>query len=498
MPNICSKSNLRNNDVHTLNKELTFIRKQVCAALAGNETGDASIVNIADDQPDTSQSNTIQILNNGDVYVVDVNGVATKITTNASDLLSTNTDNTSYEKSDRIYTPVVPLGSIIYHQIEAGAITDNLIPYTKAGAISSATITKSGNFDSIAVTGGTNTSILHFDDKFICDTQAVIRISVIVTNLNADGSTGTSKIGLGTTGVQNTGDTGTAINHYSFFDVIGKTGVVRGGQTEVASSVTSSGGTLVANGQILDLEFRNDLELGLSILYIVNRSTGEFAVSKSSNASAIDLGMANGKLRVMLTNATYTILSLSVSSSGPRNSIIHVLGDSMANSYNTLSNQTLVGRFRSINPLPIIVSSGNGAYWKTIATLQMQEVFKIQPKYVLIMSILPLGNTAYDPLDAQYAAFIADFNSVMSGIISYGGVPILTKWGASNFYGPTIGNAWNAFLDDQKLNSYPTMQFLDLTQFPTLQYNDFFGHPSSSDWVVIASEVDKVLKTLNY
>lgn len=474
---ICSKTRIKDNSVETLRKELDYIRKIVCSLQGGSGT----IV--------PQDSSSLSFSGDGSVD----NPLTAQVT------LSTNGQNSIISASNGLYSAAIPRGNgVVYHDIEKGGITDGVLAVTKAGALSTATIDKVGNFDRLAVTGGSNTSIITFDDKFVCDTQAIIRFSVKISDLNIDGSSGTSKIGLGTSGVQNTGDTGGVISHYSFFDIIGKTGVTKGGGGgENASIVTASAGTLVANGQILDIEFRNDLKIGQSILTIVNRTTGEFAISKSPVYSTIDMGLANGKLRLMLTNATYINLSLTVSSNAPKNNVVQVLGDSMASSYTTISNLSLVGRFRAISPVPIIVSSGNGAYWKSIATMQMQEVFKIQPKYVTIISILPLNNSAYDSGDSDYAAFIANFNTVINGILSFGGVPILTKWGASNFYGPTIGNAWNTFLDGQKV-LFPAMQFLDLTQFPTLQYNDFFGHPSSSDWVVIAAELDKVLKTLGY
>lgn len=413
--------------------------------------------------------------------------------------ISADPENTTWAKSDGIYSPAIPLGvTVIYHDIEAGAISDTLVSVTKAGALSTATITKSGNFDKLAVTGGSNTSVLTFDDKYVCDTQAIFKLTVKVENLNADGSSGTSRLGLGVTGVQTTGDTGSNYGYYQMVDLIGKTGVNKGGDPETATTIVSSGGTLVSNGDILDIEFRNDMAMAKSIMYIVNRSTGEFVISKSPGLSAVAMGLHNGLLRIMLTNATYTIMSLQVMAGVPRNTVLHVVGDSMGISYNIGTQVSLYTKFTDLTPVPMVISNGNGAYWKTMSTIQIQDVVKIQAKYVLIFSILPLTYTAYDSLDADYPDFIANFDKMMATITSYGGVPIITKWGISNFYGPVIGAAWNTFLDNQKAGPWPQIEFLDLTQFPTLQYTDFFLHPTASDWTVIAPEIVKVLKTLSY
>lgn len=63
---------------YELTQALNRLRRKICCLANG---GSANIVNIEDDQPDLTQTDTIQILNDGTIYIVDDQGVATLLDT---------------------------------------------------------------------------------------------------------------------------------------------------------------------------------------------------------------------------------------------------------------------------------------------------------------------------------------------------------------------------------------------------------------------------------
>lgn len=65
-------SNIMTN--YELTKAITSLRRKLCCIAQEGTAGDVNIVNIDDDQPDTSQTDTIQILNTGEVILVDSSG----------------------------------------------------------------------------------------------------------------------------------------------------------------------------------------------------------------------------------------------------------------------------------------------------------------------------------------------------------------------------------------------------------------------------------------
>lgn len=60
-----------------LTQALNRLARKVCCIASEGTEPDANIVNIDDDAPDLTQTDTIQILNDGSVYLVDADGVAT-------------------------------------------------------------------------------------------------------------------------------------------------------------------------------------------------------------------------------------------------------------------------------------------------------------------------------------------------------------------------------------------------------------------------------------
>ncbi len=71
---------------YELTKIVNRLRRQVCCITSEGTDPDANIIHVDNTVPDLTQADTIQILSNGDIYLVDSEGVATQLSTSISSL----------------------------------------------------------------------------------------------------------------------------------------------------------------------------------------------------------------------------------------------------------------------------------------------------------------------------------------------------------------------------------------------------------------------------
>lgn len=383
---------------------------------------------------------------------------------------------------------------VTYHTLEEGGVTDGILANSKAGALSTATIDKVGIFDRYAVTGGAaSSSAITFSNKHIIDNGAIYRMSLKVTVLNVDGSSAASHIGIGKTGSQLTGDAGAAYNGFATAEVIGKTAHSYGlGNSNM--TVTGSGGTLVSANDIIDVEVWNDLVTGKKNIRVVNQNTGEWLHGISATTeNPTNLGMIAGELRLVLVNITVILLELSIRSAVPSNPLLQAIGDSYSIGFGQTYVETFEPKFSLLTPRNTVMSSGNGGYIYTMNKKALQEVFKINPKYIIIFSILSQFYADYLVGDPDNANYMIQWNSLMTAIIENGIVPIHIKWAPGIYDSNRV--SWNTFLDAQQL-VYPTMKILDLTAEP-LAYTDV-SHPSPASYTIIANRVYSLIQSLGF
>ncbi len=391
----------------------------------------------------------------------------------------------------------LPKQPVYLQRVFPASVVGSLMSVTKNGALSSATNTNNAGYDKFAVSGGTTSSTLVFNNAYVCDTQAVFKATVKVENLNADGSSNSAIFGIGITGVQGSQDTGSNYGGLAAIDLINKTAQNYAFGPNAFTILTAPSGVLVANGDILDIEYRKDQVLGGAFIYVINKNTGATLVGIVTGLDAIYSGLHNGVLTLMMTNASYTLLDVHVLASTGKNPLLHVVGDSLGISYHVSVKQTLNGLFPLNPPYQLISSSGNGAMWDAIDRFQMQDVLKVQAKNVLIISGLPINYDAANSGGGNYAAFKTHWDNVMRAITSYGGTPIVTKFPVVNPIGTQAATVnFNNFIDAQ-VAFYPTLKVLDLTN-SGITIGDQYGHLTAADWAIVTPMVINLLKTLGY
>lgn len=69
-----------------LTKALNTLRRKVCCISSGDTDVEQNIINIDDDIPNLSLLDTVQILNDGSIFLVDGEGVATEVSTTSSEM----------------------------------------------------------------------------------------------------------------------------------------------------------------------------------------------------------------------------------------------------------------------------------------------------------------------------------------------------------------------------------------------------------------------------
>ena len=384
--------------------------------------------------------------------------------------------------------------TLVIQTLPNGAITDGVLSVTKNGAMTTATISKVGQFDKLAVTGGNYTSYIKFNDFFIGDQCYKIKATIKVENLNKDGATGTSYLGFSQYGTQLTQDTGTVYNGGLAVELIGKT-AIRNGFNANGSAVSSpvvSAGTLVASGDVLDLEMQLDPLRIIRTLKVINRSTGEY-VYASHTGSTTSFGIITSTFGIIATNADYTLLDVKLYSSVTK-PIMGFIGDSYGVGYNQTFSTTLTPICNNSLPYEFVTCCGNGGYIYTMANRQMQEIMKTKPTFVVLVTVLSLFYGDFKVTDPDYTNWYAAYNKIIKEVVNYGGIPVMIKWPP----GPYTNNnttQWNAFIDAEVLLN-PTMQVLDLTGY-SFTYSDN-SHPSAADYQLILQSVDALLAANGY
>lgn len=388
--------------------------------------------------------------------------------------------------------------NIVYHELEPGGITDGLNNVILSGAASSATITKAGNYDEVDVTGGNTDSFIAFPDKVICDNDVCIELRVRVANLNKDAITGTSWIGIGSHGVQNAKDTGTLFRSVLVFDLQNRTGVMRGltdTTVTLAASpgVLGTGGVFAIDNDILHLKFKRSSITGRATLIIHNETAKTYVIARTGVLRAPDLGLQAGILRLVVSNATYTILKCESYSSAPENPFAVILSDSFSEGYNAAVTGSLQAMMTRNDPHAYINFGGNGAYMITISKMQLPQALLTGAKYGILISELTAYWGTFRTTHADHAAYTDALNAVFDGFAAAGIIPVMYKYPAGGV-GSANRTDYNLHIDAIK-TARPELIIIDMTG-ETFDYADA-GHPSNADFTKQRNLTDAVLNPLN-
>lgn len=380
--------------------------------------------------------------------------------------------------------------------IPPGAIADGIVSTTKGGALATATYSKMGNFDKIQVVDGNNSAYVRFEDFYVCDNRAIVKAKVKVVDYHPNPAVNTL-LGLGFHQRQLTDDTGSVGMFHIYFDLSDKKIYYRnnssGAFVDVTSSFAVSADTLAASGDIVELTLQRLPELDGFQASFVNTTTGQYICGRFLSPGLISraLQIGNSNLRLDATNGTFALLEFKALSSAPASPFLYVMGDSYASGDVNVMSTLFPSLLQNNANYYTVCGAGNGAYIHSMAKHQLQEVIKLKPHYVLLMSVLSVYYGYYNSGTAKQTEFENSFHNIMKAIRAYGGVAILVKWQLSGG-GYLNGHSatWNAYVDAAVV-AYPGTLVLDLTT----ENLDFAAtaHPSASDHLKIYNQLTALL-----
>lgn len=392
--------------------------------------------------------------------------------------------------------------SVVLAKVIDAGVKNSFLTVGTAGALSTATNNKNGNFDQWVVTGGDNTSELIFPGIKICDNRAVLKAKIKVDSYRTNASL-SSLIGLVCQGIQSSNDTGSVYTFTVLFDLPTKKVYYFDANdavfVEITSLATISSGFAVASGDIVELTLQRKAESNTTYASIVNTSNGEYievSYSVEGGGASAYMGIQNEQIGFSLTNGSYTLVDYTVKSSVPERPLLGIIGDSYASGFDNVPSELfpwLLLNDTTNFPYNVFMAAGNGAYIISMAKFQMQDIFKMKPKYVLFISILSVYYGFFKSGDGDNTIFTNMFNDIIKGILSYGGIPVLALWqSGANGYLNDNGTDWNTFVAASQV-TYPQIKTLDLTNEDLVL--DLDGHPNPADHLKIKNKVIEFFKT---
>jgi len=425
----------------------------------------------------------------------------------AGEYLTTDGTNTSWAavstsrlSNTSIRNMTISSGGVVTNDLPIGAVNDGVLPNTKGGAMTTATISKVGNFDKLAVTGGNQGSYIYFNNLWLSDSALRIKLSVKVENLNKDGVTGTSYLGIVGYGNSFTWDTGTSINWGAVGELIGK-GIgfynylvnYEGGDTSAVSS-----GTLAASGDILDIELQFFPVTGGSRFKITNRTSGQYTTAfKLSSGGNYGFSRTQitktARLGLVASNADFTILDFKVYS-GVDSPLASFIGDNYIVGYNQTFTETLLPKLSALAPYQFATYVANGANINNMFNVQVKEALKLKPKYIFLAD-LNLLDGRFINTSPDYTTWYAAFTNLINEIVAANSIPVLIKKPAGGIYASNTA-AWNTFVDQQQI-AFPQIKVLDMSALIWV-WSDSFSLPGSSDFTQFANAVNNFLIAEGY
>jgi hypothetical protein len=396
----------------------------------------------------------------------------------------------------------IPSTGIVINEIPNGAITDGVLPNTKGGAMTTATISKVGNYDKLAVTGGNQGSFIYFNNVWIVDNGVNVKLSVRVENLNKDGATGTSYLGIAFYGLNFTWDTGTGWNIAGVGELVGK-GIgfynylnnYTAGDTYKASA-----GTLVSSGDILDVELKFNVFTQGSVFEIKNRTTGEYISAIKLATGGFNFGWVRNqfnktcRLGLIASNADYTILDYKVYSDVSK-PLAAFIGDNTISGYNfDYSTSSLLPKLNALSPYQFSMYCANGANINNMAQVMVREALKLRPKYTFFIAA-NLRDGRFLNTSPDYTAWYTAFTNMINEVIVKQSIPVLSKLPTGGQGGANY-TTWNTFVDQQVL-LFPQIKVLDMSSLIFL-WDDSFSIPGPTDFTQMANAINNFLIAEGY
>ena len=393
------------------------------------------------------------------------------------------------------YERVTPDEYMVMADVLPGGIADGMENVTKTGVVSTATFSKVGNYDKVAVTGGVSyTNFLVFNNQRIQDNGMNLKLRIKVDTVGAT----LPLIGIGLYGIASSHDTNSSgIAGMYVINLLTKVMENRSYNCNGTGIVPkSSAGTLCSNGDILEIRMNMDLNSnsGKKTFSLINETTGAYAYYEATSLIPCVGYKLSMRLALALTDGAYTILEYKGYSSIPQNSLLCIMGDSYGcGGPNTGLYNSVTANLKSYLPEYDIGCIATGAtYVVTMANTQIRDILKLKPKYVLLLQILNVYWAYFDDGGANQTEYDDNMTAILDSITGYGGIPILVKWQTTGGFINNHSDEWD-IKRAAHLAAYPTALELDLSNEALVLSDN--SHPNSSDNRKIANKVVELLKT---
>lgn len=305
---------------------------------------------------------------------------------------------------------------IYMYGLNSGGIFDGIDIVTKNGAMTSAVISKQGDYDRIAVTGGNATSYL------ILDKQSTLNQFSIILRVKIN-SIGAAPL-LGLQGIW-PGLTYSNFNNAQYFGYVNlATGVITATSAGTNTSYNGFLGTVLPN-DIIEIRLDGDFLVGSTLtIKKISGFTGEVSMDQTIKSPTADGWVFHQVLSIIMADGDYTILQYIVNHTDTFKPKICVVGDSMSSGVRIVKADSVIGKFKA--KLPYRASSiGAGSCLTKGSLATIYEALNIYPEYMVIFFYLdPIYYDKANPANGSYATFSADFARYVNTIKEQGIKPI--------------------------------------------------------------------------
>jgi hypothetical protein len=303
--------------------------------------------------------------------------------------------------------------------LDKGVLADSLDPaIVKNGAMSTATITKQGDYDRIAVTGGDATSYFTLGRQFTLDNY-IVRVRVKINSI------GTAPL-LGFKGIW----PGSTYSNFNNPQPSGYANLTTGALTTsvngdtLVSSYNGWSGTVVANNIIeftIERNIHRDTKYTISKLNATGIEVSDTYYTKNVSA---DSCVTHGIFAITLADGDYTLLDVSVEHLEAHRPLLLTVGDSISVSVRIPESDSFTSKFKSKQPYQA-ANVGAGSCLLKGMLASVWQVLRLKPKYLAIFNYLDAIYFDYsNTTSGSYATWSADFEKYRSLIIANGITPI--------------------------------------------------------------------------
>jgi hypothetical protein len=335
-----------------------------------------------------------------------------------------------------------------------GNLTDGGDPFTFNGAMTTAVISKSGNYDSIVVgnTGANIDSWMRPTNHIWSAKPITVHLKVKITALGAAPALGFRTLGVG-------GIYSNFTNVLKSFYINLLTGVITCNSTDgfdVAQKNGFSGA--VAVGEILDVYFTFNAFERFTVSIVRNTlscETSSITLTYPTGLSALNDTQDLVYIPTILYDGTYKILQHDFITGDYAGAVVALMGDSLMTGGRQHFYDSLQYQLQQVVPYTV---ANFGAGTCMLAGMQavLKHVLIAAPKVIVFDNGLDalLGNDC-DPLDPQFAAWNAAMKTFVDSIIAAGIEPVLAITSDTFLYPEarldTLQNWWTT--------NYPTRKY---------------------------------------